>query len=477
MRAVPLVAGAALLLGGCVARPQPAPSPLPTRPPPSTAPALDGRSEPVADPVYPDFGNPEIDVLRYRLDLAWDPGTRVLSGTATLTVRPVRQLTDVVLDFAGWYTVDRVSVDGAAGRVARRGDDLIVTGAAPFPAERAVELAVVYRGTPHPVRFPGTRSDVQSLGMSVAPDGALWTMQEPYGAFTWFPCSDQPSDEALYDISITAPPGWTGVANGTPTQAGSTPAGATLQWRSPEPIATYLVTLAVDRFQRVDDTGPHGLPVTYWVRPQDADRMLPTLRQTPALLAWLEGRLGRYPFSSAGVVIVQSRSGMETQTMITLGPLAGTNAVPVLLHELAHHWFGDAVTPRTWRDLWLNEGFATYVQALFEAERLGGDLETTLQTWRSADAALRKDAGPPGQYRPDRFAARNVYQSVGLMLHELRAALGDAPFFAMMHDWAQHHLHTSQDRQSFTGWLAGYTGRDDLTPILDRWLDSPTTPL
>jgi aminopeptidase N len=466
-----VVVGTVLLLGGCAARPDPAPTPPPTQPPPTAVAPLDGRSEPVADPVYPDYGNPAIDVLRYQLDLVWDPQQRVLSGTAVLTVRPVRQLDEVVLDFGGWYAVDRVTVDGAAGRATRRGDDLIIKAAAPFAAERRTELAITYRGTPHPVSFPGTRTDVSSLGMEVTADGALWTQQEPYGAFTWYPCSDQPSDEALYDIAITAPEGWRGVANGTPTEDGNT-----LRWRSPEPIATYLVTLAVDRFTRVDDTGPRGLPVTYWVRPQDADRMLPVLRQTPALLAWLEQRLGRYPFSSAGVVIVQSRSGMETQTMITLGPLSGPSAVPVLLHELAHHWFGDAVTPRTWRDLWLNEGFAMYLQALYTAGQPGGDLESTLRSWRSMDATLRRDAGPPGRYRPDRFGARNVYLCVGLMLHDLRGALGDPIFFAMLHDWAQHHLHTSQDRASFTAWLEQYTGRGDLTPIIDRWLDSPTTP-
>jgi aminopeptidase N len=92
------------------------------------------------------------------------------------------------------------------------------------------------------------------------------------------------------------------------------------------------------------------------------------------------------------------------------------------------------------------------------------------------DATLRENFGPPGRYRADRFGARNVYLSAGLMLHELRLALGDPDFFAMLHDWVQHHLHTSQDRASFTAWLASYTGRGDLTPILDRWLDSPTTP-
>jgi hypothetical protein len=259
-----------------------------------------------------------------------------------------------------------------------------------------------------------------------SPAGPVACCPETYGAFTWYPSSDQPSDEALYDISVTVPAGWAGAANGTFT--GATDAGGGRRryaFHAAEPIASYLVTVAVDHLQRIEDPGPHGLPVAYWVRPQDATAMLPTLRRTPRLLAWLEERLGRYPFASAGVVIVQGSSGMETQTMITLGPIAGPGAVPVLLHELAHHWFGDAVTPSTWQDVWLNEGFATYLQMLYTVDQLGADADATLREWRAQDTQLREEAGPPGRYRPDRFAARNVYLGPALMLHDLRGRLGD----------------------------------------------------
>lgn len=456
-----------VLTTACTAHRQDDP-PLPTRPAPSAAAALDGRSTPVADPVYPAYGNPAIDVLRYQLDLAWDPATRVLAGTATLTVRPTTGAAGFTLDFSGAYTVDGVTVDGATATTTRTGNDLTISHG--VTEDRPVTAVVRYHGRPATVPFPGNRTDVSTLGLHVTGDGALWAMQEPYGAFTWFPCNDQPSDEALYDISITVPDGWTGVSNGTPTTT-----GRKHTWHAAEPIATYLVTLVVDRFDRVDDRGPHGLPITYWVRPQEKDRMLPTLRQTPRLLDWLERRLGPYPFSSAGVVVAQSRSAMETQTMITMGPLTGENAVPVLLHEFAHHWFGDAVTPRTWRDMWLNEGFAMYLQGVYTAETTNGDLDGILRGWRAQDAQLRADNGPPGRYRPDRFGARNVYLSAGLMLHEIRTTLGDRAFFAMLHDWVQHHVHTTQDRASFTSWLRAYTGRD-LSPLIDRWLDSPTTP-
>ena len=448
---------------------------LPTRPASSGPAVPDGRSAPVRDPVYPQYGSPDVDVLHYALDLAWDPAARLLSGVATLTVRAVTDLTAVALDLSPAYAVDTATVDGAAVTATHRGEDLVVPLPRPLARDATARVAVSYRGSPAPVPFPGTRQDVTALGLRPMPDGALWTMQEPYGAFTWYPCSDQPSDEARYDISVTVPEGWTGVANGR--LAGESDQGdrRTFRWQAAEAMPTYLVTMAVDRFERHAATGPGGLPVTYWVRPQDAARMLPTLSQSPRLLSWLEQRLGRYPFASAGVVVVQGTSGMETQTMVTLGPLTGPQAEPVLLHEYAHHWFGDSVTPRTWQDLWLNEGFATYLQGLYAVERREVSLAGLVAQWRRVDAEQRAAAGPPGRYRPDRFGARNVYVGPALMLHELRRRLGDPVFFALLHDWAQHHRHTQQDRASFTAWLRAYTGQD-LAPVVDRWLDSSTTP-
>jgi aminopeptidase N len=469
------VLAALAALAGCTPVGDPPAPTLPTKPPGTPPPAPDGRSQPVADPVYPDYGNPAVDVLRYDLALAWDPSSRQLTGTATLTVRAVRELAEIALDFGSAYTVDRATVDGADARPVRRGGDLVLRAARPVARDATATVVVAYRGRPAPVPFPGARRDVSTLGLHVTPDGALWAMQEPYGAFTWYPCSDQPSDEAVYDIAITVPEGWAGVANGVLTGIQTGSVNRTYRWRAAEAMPTYLVTLAVDHFDRYDDVGPHGLPLGYWVRPQDSAAMLPTLRQSPRLLSWLERKLGPYPFGSAGVVVVQNTSGMETQTMVTLGAITGPAAVPVLLHEFAHHWFGDSVTPKTWLDMWLNEGFATYLQGLFELEERTVTEAGLIAAWRRIDTEQRAEAGPPGRYRADRFAARNVYVGPALMLHELRGLLGDPTFFAMLHDWVQHHRHTQQDRAGFTAWLRAYTGRD-LTPVVDKWLDSRTTP-
>jgi aminopeptidase N len=191
------------------------------------------------------------------------------------------------------------------------------------------------------------------------------------------------------------------------------------------------------------------------------------------MLAWLEKRFGRYPFDSVGVFAIREETGMETQTMITLGRGIGSEA---LLHELAHHWFGDSVGPRTWRDVWLNEGFATYIQFLmYDVEVLGESQARMLAGMRRLDGQLRREHGPPGRYKRGHFASSNVYFPPALMLHEIRQEIGDKKFFAMLRAWAREHHNVEVDRASFTSWLGRATGRD-LKGLVNRWLDSPTTP-
>ena len=465
---------------GCTAgaeksRPHASPRPARTAAAPAGAPTLDGWSQPTADAVYPERGDPNIDVGAYRLELAWSPERRTLVGTAELTVRAARSTGEARLDLAAGYAVDEVRVDGAGASSRRDGDKLVVALGRSINTGERFSVRIRYRGTPQQAPFPGSRPDVAGIGAQVMPDGGVWAMSEPYGAYTWFPCSDQPSDKALVDVDLTVPSGWAGVSSGRLTATTDAGASRTYRYRQAEPVATYLVAFAVDRFDRIDATGPRGIPVTYWIRPRDRAATESTVRRTPEVLAWLEARLGPYPFGSAGVVIVPSDSGMETQTMVTLGPGIGPQAVPVLAHELTHQWFGDSVTPRTWQDLWLNEGFATYLQMLFSVDRMGASRDAALRQWRSDDAQWRARAGPPGRFDPKYFAARNVYVGPALMLDEVRREIGDDRFAGLLREWPQQHRHSNQDRASFVAWLNGYAGRD-LKPVVDKWLDSPTTP-
>jgi aminopeptidase N len=484
-----LLVGAVLAAGGCTR--QTAARPSMSAPGTSAgagagaATLADGRSNPVADTAYPNRGNADLDVLHYELALSWAPATATLTGTATLSVRAVRPVTSVSLDFGHWYTVDAASVDGTASTATLSAADK-VTLPVPraLPADHTATIVLRYHGTPHQVPTPSDRPDAaEGLGLRAAAGGEAWTMQEPFGAFTWYPVNDIPSDKARYDIRVTVPAGWSAVASGGFGGQKHDPAGDTFTWHGSDPQASYLTTLAIGHYARLDQTGPHGLPVTVWTRVGTDDALVPALRQIPEMISWLEARFGRYPFQAAGVVTVDSVSAMETQEMVTLGGLLGRDIGAnrprylrqVVLHELSHHWFGDAVTPTDWRGLWLNEGFATWVQFRWEIEQ--GQL--TPDAWKGAalkeDGELRRRYGPPGAPHPQHFAEHNVYTSAALLLQAIDDRVGEAEFLALLRDWAQQHRDGNVDRAMFTAFANRHTGQD-LTALINAWLDSPTTP-
>ncbi|GAA2016688.1 M1 family metallopeptidase [Catenulispora yoronensis] len=435
-----------------------------------------GASHPVVDDVYPQYGDPATDVLHYGLDLHWDPAAKMLTGTATLTIRAAQPTDRFVLDLAGTMTSDSVQVDGAAAAAAHAGDRLTVPVGKQLPAGGTASVVIAYHGTPQLVPPPMTRPDIPGVGAQVTASGGVWAQQEPYGAFTWFPCNDQPSDKALYDVTITAPDGWAGVTGGTFQGRTEANGSGVYKWHQPDPVSTYLVAFSVDRFQEETATGPHGLPLTYWYLPADAAAAHQLIAAVPEVITFLEQRYGPYPFPTAGVLFRPDRVGMETQTMITL-----STRLPVddLLHEFAHQWFGDAVTPTTWSGLWLNEGFAMYSQFMWDVAHAAGGAGTLDDFMTThvlpVDQSLRQQDGPPGHFKPTHFASTNVYYCPALMLNGLHDALGDKAFYQLLNDWAHKNKGTNQDRAAFIAFVKADTGKD-FSAYINAWLDSPTTP-
>ena len=249
-------------------------------------------------------------------------------------------------------------------------------------------------------------------------------MQEPYGAFTWYPVNDQPADKAFYDVRVDVPGRWVGVSNGRLCRRTSTGRTRTA-WRLTHPAASYLVTVAIGPYRRYDDTGPHGLPITYWVRPAD-QRLLPVVRRAPDSIRWLEDRLGRLPSDRMGFVIVPEASGMETQDMITLGrdhprgrrpgrhararaPVVRRRGHPVgLARRLDERGHGDVPPGRV------------------DGDPRAATWDGWESQFRTADDVLRKRYGPPGAFKRDQFAQANVYYCAALMWRVLHDELGDS---------------------------------------------------
>ena len=147
------------------------------------------------------------------------------------------------------------------------------------------------------------------------------------------------------------------------------------------------------------------------------------------------------------MVLTDSQSAMETQTMVTLGNTEYVRSAPVVLHELVHQWYGDQVSPADWSDVWLNEGMTMLMQALYEADAAATTSARTIDEWRAADQQLRDQYGPPGDYDRRQFGGSNIYYSPAVMWDELRRELGDEEFFEIARSWLTDHDNCSVTRQ------------------------------
>lgn len=433
------------------------------------------------DSYYPSVGSPTVDVQSYALDLHWQPTTRTLDGVARVRLVPTQDGT-FRLDLSERLRVRGLSATDAAGTTVATtfqhpGRSLVVS-APSMVAGTPYTVTVDYRGTPAPARAPSSRQDLSGLGWHTTRTGQVWAMQEPYGAFTWYPVNDHPSDKATYDVRLDVPEKWVGVSNGRMVSRMRAHGRTVTRFTSRDPMASYLATIAIGPYERHTQTGPHGIPLTYWI-PRDKPKYLAALRATPGTLRWLESRLGPYPFDRAGVVVTPSDSAMETQTMITFGAenyRYGTREVQqTVAHELAHAWYGDTVTPDDWSDLWMNEGMAMYVEAEYSVARGWRSAAYWDREFSRSDALWRKVYGPPGAYHRDQFAQINVYYCAARMWGRLRQVVGAVAFDDLVRRWPQEHRNTVQDRASFTAWLSANTGRD-LSPFFDEWLRSPAAP-
>jgi aminopeptidase N len=427
------------------------------------------------DDEFSAIGTTTIDALHYGLDLRWNSGARRLTGTETLIFRAPQAENQIDLDLGPAMHTTSAKVDGHPVTPTHSGYVLtIATG--PLKANSHHVLVITYAGTPTAFKAPRGDAGASGGGFQIEPDGEVWTLQEPVGALTWYPVNDEPSDKAFYDITWHTQSNWTGVSTGQLTADSVHNGVRTTHWALDSPTASYLTTAAIGPYDEYSQTGPHGLPLTYWVRPTNRGA-LKTLRKSPQLLAWLEQRLGKFPFNSLGDVVIPAYSAVETQTLVTMGApiLHLPNPDASLLHEYVHQWYGDEVTPTGFKDLWMNETFAYYLQLTWEASHS----ETTTKQWHAMvdheDQQLRTKYGPPGDPSPKTFAAMNVYACGARMLARLQTMLSAATFARLIRDWPGQHRFGNADRQQWVSYLDKVSGKN-LTGFANTWLLSTTSP-
>ena len=423
----------------------------------------------LGDPFFPLAGNGGYDVTNYALRLRYEPATNHLDGTATIRATATQNLSRFDLDLRG-FEISRLLVNGQAAPFTRDGQELVITPAAGLPAGQAFAVVVDYAGVPAVITDPD-----ESIEGWVPTDDGAFVVGEPQGSPGWYPVNDNPQDKATYTFRVTVPQGLTVMANGVLVSQTSTGGRTTFVWREGLPMAPYLATATLGRFDVTQYRLSSGLPVYIAIDPTLSTTSV--LKKLPEIVEFYSSIYGPYPFDAVGAIVDDAKEvgySLETQTkpVFDRPPDEAT-----LAHELSHMWYGDSVTLRQWPDIWLHEGFATWSEWIWSehqgrksAHQIFSDLYDTPATdtefWTPPPAR-------PGS--PVNLFDGTVYDRGGMTLQALREKVGNKAFFHILRAWAAEHRYGNVTTAQFLALAERVSGRD-LRHFFSVWLYQPEKP-
>jgi aminopeptidase N len=436
----------------------------------------------IGDSLYPTYGNGGYDVQHYDIGVAYDPATRRLTGTTTVTATAQKSLTRFDLDFV--LTARSVVVNGQPATFSQSlttkpadnyGGELVVRPKVAVVKGSTMTVVVTYDGTPATRLVNGFTPWITTSTGAVA-------LGEPESAAWWFPSNDHPRDKASYDISITLPNALKGIANGVLVSHVVTGGSTTWHWQENQPMATYLAFAAMGQYSLTTGSSTGGVPFYTAVATQVGKYGVAAkadIARTPEVIDWESTLFGPYPFDAMGGVVPDADFGyaLETESKPVYDRIfwRSGSAMYVVVHENAHEWFGDSVSVDQWKDIWLNEGFATYAEWLWSEHEAQGTAQTLFNAEYSRPGTDPFWATKIGDPTIPQTFDRPVYVRGGMTLNALRVRIGDTAFFSLLQDWVSaHHGGTATTAQFIA--LAESESGLDLTSFFDAWLFSGTKP-
>jgi len=437
------------------------------------APVFSPGAPGTGDPYFPDMGNGGYDVRHYDIRLAFNPKTKAINATTKILARATQNLSRFNLDFLGPLTISRLSVNGRDATFTRGGaQELVITPRHGLRKDRPFLVSVTYAGVPQKIDDP-------SLGISgwaATKDGAV-ALNQPIGAATYYPVNDTPTDKATFTQTVTVPSGLTVLANGEPGPTATHDGRTTFRWHMNRPMASELSMIAIGRYNVTHGVTADGLPnITAIGKSIDTKpgqgRLL---NQTTAqIIKWESSTFGPYPFDSTGGILADLGVGyaLETQSRPVYDQTTSDVDGDLLAHELGHQWFGDSLTPVRWSDIWLNEGFATYSEWLYQEKFHGVPVrETFAQAYDEEEDWTGKVADPGRDHIYDDL----VYTRGAMTLQALRMKIGDRAFLRMLTLWPTTYRHGTVSTQKFIQFVERLTHRN-LDAFFHAWLYQPGKP-
>ncbi|GAB0105429.1 M1 family metallopeptidase [Nocardia sp. JMUB6875] len=448
-----MVVGAVLLAGANAA-----PAQADSGDPFSGAPGL-------GDPYYPMDGNGGYDAGHYDVTISYDPPTHRLTGSTRIDAVATQALRTFNLDYSG-PAISKVTVNNLPAWFDRTAEhELVVTPMIPLLPGLPFTVQVEYAG-----EVTGTDGE----GWVFSPSGGAFVAGEPHSASAWYPNNDSPLDKATFTLHATVPAEWEVMSGGDKVSDTVQGGNRTVSWELRQPVIGYLTTIAIDKFQFLEQRRANGTQLLSGFAP-DAVKLEDIESRLPEILDFQEELYGPYPFDTAGGIFVDTelQFSLETQTRPVYAPW--TDLITVV-HEITHQWWGDSMSVKQWSDICLNECFASYTADYLWAERKEGkDVDAM---YRDTIAKFRDDPKfweialqNPGV--GDEFTS--VYYRGPLFLHALRRTMGDEAFFAAVRDFVIAHKYGNASMPEFRQFIQSRTPHD-LSGFFTAWLDRTDRP-
>ncbi|WP_433113792.1 M1 family metallopeptidase [Micromonospora sp. CA-246542] len=423
------------------------------------------------DSYLPEHGNGGYRVRHYDLDLDYRVVSNRLAGRADITAVALQSLSRFTLDL-GRFRVHDVQVNGRPAKYLHRPDKLQIKPERPIDAGDTFRVEIRYAGKPVPIS--GRWGE---LGWEELTDGALVASQ-PNGSPSWFPCDDQPAAKATFRVAVTAPSPYRVLVTGDLVLQQRGASGTTCVYERREPTSPYLMSVQIGRYEVVDLAAGEVVQRAA-IPPALRGNVAHDFGRHGEIMSALQRLFGPYPFREYVVVVADDDldDPVEAQGMAVFGRnhVDGRRTHErLVVHELAHQWFGNSLTVADWRHIWLNEGFATYAEWLWSG--VCGDLSTDALAaqWYAWVAARPRNVvvADPGV---DRMFDPLVYKRGALTVHALRKSVGDESFFTLLRAWVAEYAHATVTTEQFRLHAQRFA-REPLDNLFAAWLDSPALP-